>query len=247
MIKTIIIDDEAPAREIVSDYLEIYPEIGIVAQCGDGFSGLKAIQEHKPELIFLDVQMPRLTGFEMLEVLEDKPVIIFTTAYDQHAIKAFEQNALDYLLKPFSEERFRQAVDRAIKVIRGGMPGQAIESLGKQMDEQQEILQRVIVKLRNEIRIIPVAQIYYFEAQDDYVMIYTENERFLKQKTLKFFEDHLDPRDFLRIHRSYIVRLDKIKKIEPYEKSNGIIILSNAKSLPVSRSGLSRLKERLDI
>lgn len=246
MIKVVIIDDEAPAREIVRDYLEKFPGIQIVGECSDGFCGLKAIQEKKPDLIFLDVQMPKLTGIELLEVLDDKPAVIFTTAYDQYAIQAFEQNAVDYLLKPFGKDRFRQAVQRALSRLEEGKAGQPVEKLGQQIEEQKEVLNRVVAKFRNEIRIIPVDHIFYIEAQDDYVMIYLENEKYLKQKTMKYFEDHLDSTDFVRVHRSFLARVDKIRKIEPYEKSGGIAVFKDGRHIPVSRSGFARLKEVLD-
>ncbi len=247
MIKVIIIDDEEMAREIIADYLKEFEEIEVVAQCEDGFSGLKAIQDKNPDLVFLDVQMPKLTGFEMLEILDEKPAIIFTTAYDQYAIQAFEQNAVDYLLKPFAHERFNTAVGKAISRIREGLERPEKEKLREHLSESEDYIHRVVVKLRKEIRIIPVNQISYIEAQDDYVMLYTEKEKFLKQKTMKYFENHLDPHEFIRIHRSYIVRTDRIGKIEPYEKSSFVVVLKDETSLPVSKSGFTKLKSVLDL
>lgn len=247
MIKAIIIDDEELAREIVLDYLEDFPEITVVDQCGDGFSGLKAINEKKPDLIFLDIQMPKLTGFELLEVLDERPRIIFTTAYDQYAIQAFEENAVDYLLKPFSKDRFQAAVTKAIGLIKAGDTPEERIKLEKHFESKEDELNRIVVKSRKEIRIIPVNQIHYIEAQDDYVMIYLEKEKFLKQKTMKFFEDHLGAKDFVRVHRSYIVRIDRINRIEPYEKSTSVIILKDGRKIPVSRSGMIKLKGILDL
>jgi len=247
MIKAIIIDDEEMAREIVYDYLEEFNEIEVIDQCADGFSGLKSISEKKPDLIFLDIQMPKLTGFELLEILDEKPRIIFTTAYDQYAIQAFEQNAVDYLLKPFSKERFRNAVVKAVSQIKSGSQNSEREKLTRHLDEKTELLNRVVVKTRKDLHIIPVNSIIYIEAQDDYVMIYLEKDRFLKKKTMRFFEDHLDPNDFVRVHRSYIVRLDQISRVEPYEKSSAIIILKDGRSVPVSRYGLSKLKGILEL
>lgn len=247
MIKAVIIDDEEMAREIIADYLEEFEDIEVIAHCEDGFCGLKAIQDKNPDLVFLDVQMPKLTGFEMLEVLDEKPAIIFTTAYDQYAIQAFEQNAVDYLLKPFSPERFNTAVEKAVSRIHKGSERPEKEKIREHFDEKEDYINRVVVKLRKEIRIIPVNQINYLESQDDYVMIYTEREKFLKQKTMKYFESHLDPGEFVRIHRSYIVRTDCIGKIEPYEKSNFVVILKDGKSLPVSKSGFTKLKSVLDL
>lgn len=247
MIRTVIIDDEEMAREIILDYLEDYPEIQVVDQCEDGFSGLKAINEKNPDLVFLDIQMPKLTGFEMLEVLDEKPKIIFTTAYDQYAIQAFELNAVDYLLKPFGKDRFKTAVEKAMNMINAGSHVDDKSKLEKHFESKEEELDRIVVKSRKDIRIIPVEQIQYLEAQDDYVMIYLEKEKFLKQKTMKFFEDHLNPKDFVRVHRSYIIRIDKINRIEPYEKSTSLIILKDGRHIPVSRSGLSKLKGILDL
>jgi len=247
MIKTVIIDDEQMAREIIADYLEEFEEIEVVAQCEDGFSGLKTIQDKNPDLVFLDVQMPKLTGFEMLEILDEKPAIIFTTAYDQYAIQAFEQNAVDYLLKPFSPDRFNAAVEKAISRIRKGLDRPENQKVREYLDKGEQYIDRVVVKLRKEIRIIAVDQINYLEAQDDYVMIYTGKEKFLKQKTMKYFENHLDPREFVRIHRSYIIRTDRIGKIEPYEKSSFVVVMKDETSLPVSKSGFAKLKSVLEL
>lgn len=245
--KALIIDDESYAREIVREYLGKHNNVDIAGEYADGFSGLKAINEIQPDILFLDIQMPRLTGFEMLELMDHKPAIIFTTAYDQYAIKAFEENAVDYLLKPFSEERFDEAVNKALYRLDKGMHDEKTERLSQHLEEKPEILNRVVAKTRSGIRVIPTDQILGIEAQDDYVMIHLRDEKFLKQKTMKFFEDHLDKSLFIRIHRSWIVKIDQIKKIEPYEKSAGIVILHDGRQVPVSRSGLSRLREVLDI
>jgi len=247
MIKAVIIDDEEMAREIVLDYLEEFPEIEVTGQCADGFTGLKAINKEKPDLVFLDIQMPRLTGFELLEVLDRHPAIIFTTAYDEYAIRAFEQNAVDYLLKPFSQERFRDAVRKAKERIGKESPGFLAKNLEAHLEKKTDILNRVVVKSGRDIHVISVHDIFYIEAQDDYVMIYLEKKRFLKQKTMKFFEEHLDPGLFIRVHRSYIVNVDKILRIEPYEKSSAIVILQDGRNVTVSRTGLSKLKSRLDL
>ena len=241
MIKVLIIDDEDFAREVIKEYLEDISEIEIIGELSDGFSGLKAINELNPDLVFLDVQMPKLSGFELLEVLEKKPMIIFTTAYDQYAIKAFEMNAVDYLLKPFSKERFDAAIQK-VSEKKNLRNEDFLSKLENSIDSKKEILNRIVVKSRNEIEVLAVDQVDYIEAQDDYVMIYTGEKKYLKQKTMNFFEKHLDSKTFLRVHRSYIVRLDRIQKIEPYEKSSSILVLKNGKKVPVSRSGLSKLK-----
>ncbi len=247
MWKAIIIDDEAYAREIIKEYLVRHTDIEIAGEYADGFTGLKAINEIEPHLVFLDIQMPKLTGFEMLELMDNRPEIIFTTAFDQYAIRAFEENAIDYLLKPFGEDRFDEAVSKAIDRLESGVNVADNKKLEKHFAEKPETLNRIVVKNRGGIKVIPVDQIVCLEAQDDYVMIHLSGEKFLKQKTMRYFEDHLDVSKFLRVHRSYMVRIDQIRKIEPYEKSAGILILTDGRNIPVSRSGLSRLKEVLDI
>ena len=245
-IRTIIIEDEAPAREILKHYLRDLNEVDIIAECSDGFAGLKSISELKPDLVFLDIQMPKLTGFEMLEVLDEKPTIIFTTAYDQYAIRAFELNAADYLLKPFPRERLTEAIKKAaVKIKTRGDTSFAEELLPKRPQLPGPI-NRIVVRKGNSINIIPIDLIRYFEAQDDYVMIYYSTGKALKQQTMKFYEDNLPKTDFVRIHRSYIVRVEEIKKIEPYGKDNHIAILQSGDKLPVSRAGYKHLKEELN-
>jgi two-component system LytT family response regulator len=246
-IRTVIIEDEAPARDIIKYYLKELDSIEVIAECGDGFSGLKTISQMKPDLVFLDIQMPRLTGIEMLEVLTEKPEIIFTTAYDQFALRAFELNAVDYLLKPFPKRRFLEAVKKAIDKIESGNGNQlpANQILAKKLEPVSPV-NRVVVRKGNAINLIPVEHIKYVEAQDDYVMIYHEGGKALKQQTMKFYEDNLSKTDFVRIHRSYIVRIEEIKRIEPYGKDNHVAILQSGDKLPVSRAGYKHLKEELD-
>jgi two-component system, LytTR family, response regulator len=246
-IKTIIIEDELPARELLRYYLSKYEEIELISECSDGFAGLKAISELQPDLIFLDIQMPKLTGFEMLEVLDEKPEIIFTTAFDQYAIKAFELNALDYLLKPYHQERLDESVKKAVaKISSGSVGSKPAGQLVTRQPEMQQVLNRVVVRKANSINIIPVDQIKYVEAQDDYVMIYYTNGKALKQQTMKFYEDNLPKDSFVRIHRSYIVRIEEIKRIEPYGKDNHVAILHSGDRLPVSRAGYKHMKEELN-
>jgi two-component system LytT family response regulator len=246
MIKTIIVEDEKLARDLVRDYLGKHQDFEIIGEFEDGFSGLKAINELKPDLVFLDIQMPKLTGFEMLEILDYHPAIIFTTAYDQYALKAFEHNAVDYLLKPYPVERFDEALDKARERVRSGGDAKAISSLVRHQDEQEDTIHRVVVKSRSRIHVIPVEIITYLEAQDDYVMIYTRDSKHLKQKTMKYFESHLPAEDFVRIHRSYIVKISEIAQLQLYEKESYIVILKNGTKLPVSKTGLPKLKSNLD-
>ena len=245
MIKTIIVEDEKLARDLIRDYLGKYDEFEILGEYEDGFSGLKAINEQKPDLIFLDIQMPKLTGFEMLEVLEHHPAIIFTTAYDQYALKAFEHHAVDYLLKPYSRDRFDEAINKVRERVDRGDKA-SIGKLVKHQDDQEEELQRIVVKSRSKISVILVSEVLYLEAQDDYVMIYTRESKHLKQKTMKYFEAHLPHDVFVRIHRSYIVKIEEISQMQLYEKESYIVILKNGTRLPVSKTGLPRLKQQLD-
>ena len=247
-IRTVIVEDETPARDILKHYLKDYPEIEIVAECADGFSGLKTISEKKPDLVFLDIQMPRLTGFELLEVMTEKPVVIFTTAYDQFAIKAFELNALDYLLKPYPKERLRSAVMKAIdKISKDKGTDKHDSPIIEKMPSGDVSLSRIVVRKGSSINLIPVEQLRYVEAQDDYVMIYYEGGKALKQQTMKYYEENLPQKEFARIHRSCIVRVSEIKRIEPYGKDTHVAILGSGERLPVSRSGYRQLKGDLSI
>jgi two-component system LytT family response regulator len=243
-MKAIIIDDEHLAREIIKRYLSSNNDIEIVAECSNGFDAVKEISEKKPDLVFLDIQMPKLNGFEMLELLDEQPAVIFTTAFDNYAIKAFEVNAVDYLLKPFSEERFNEALTRVMERIQqkdynDGKIEKLIEA------QQPELLERVVVKDGPKITIIPVETLKWLEAQDDYVRIHSEGGRFMKKKTMKFFEDHLDTNMFIRIHRSSIININFIKQMEIYEKDSYRVILKDDTKLAVSKTGLQKLKEIL--
>ncbi len=247
-MRVIIIEDEAPAREIVKRFINDYPSLELVGVFEDGFAGLKGIKELRPDLVFLDVQMPKITGFEMLELLEERPQIIFTTAFDQYAIKAFELNAVDYLLKPFSKDRFAQAIDKAQSAYTNQDKEQAVETIQKVMnslDEKHENLFRIAVKKGGDIHMIPVEELLYIEAKDDYVMLYTAKGRYLKEKTMKYYENHLDSKEFVRVHRSFIVKVDQVKRLEPYGKSSYIAILAQGQKINVSLSGYKKLKEVL--
>jgi len=242
-VKTIIIDDEVLAREVIKKYLSTNSSVEIVGECSNGFEGIKAISESQPDIVFLDIQMPKINGFEMLELIEDPPAIIFTTAFDQYAIKAFEVNAVDYLLKPFSEERFKSAVEKAISRLNNKDDNrEKISAIVRHVESSNEKLTRVIVKTGSKINIIPIEKLNWLEAQDDYVMLHTSDGRFLKQKTMKYFEDNLDATQFIRAHRSYIVRISFIKQLELFEKESYKLILHDGNKIPVSKSGYSKLK-----
>lgn len=242
-MKAIIIDDEKLARDLVRNFLQMFENIEIVAECENGFEGIKSINEHNPDLIFLDIQMPKLNGFEMLELLDNSYNIIFTTAYDQYALKAFEVNAVDYLLKPFSRERFAEAVNKVIDKI-GKNDNSTQNSILRQSDfiQTDEKLNRIVVKKGSKIVVLPIDLIKYFEAQDDYINIVSSEGSFLKQNRMKYYEEHL-PDFFIRIHRSFIVNLNEIKEISLLEKDSHIVILKSGEKLPVSKSGYIKLKE----
>ncbi|MGH2563598.1 MAG: LytR/AlgR family response regulator transcription factor [Ginsengibacter sp.] len=242
-MKVIIIDDEPLARSIVKEYLQSYSDVDIVAECNDGFEGMKAIVQYEPELIFLDIQMPKINGFEMLELIENPPAVIFTTAFDEFAIKAFELNATDYLLKPFSKERFNKAVEKYLK-LPSHTSAQPVVETAAQSPAQQN---RIVVKDGNKIKIIPVTQIQYLEAADDYVKIITAEGSFLKKRTMNFFEQSLGIYQFARVHRAYIVNTQLITRIDAYEKDSHLVILNTGAKLPVSKSGYANLKEVLGI
>ncbi len=247
MQKIIIIDDEPLARSLIVEYLQHHPSIQIVAECDNGFQGLKAIAQHKPDLIFLDIQMPKINGFEMLELLDTAPSVIFTTAFDEYAIKAFEANAIDYLLKPFSKERFDSAVEKWMsKTLNSSADTTHItrlENTPKQPDEKN----RIVVKNGSDIRIVPVSELFYIEAYDDYVKLFTKDSYFLKKKTMNYYEEVLDSSQFFRTHRSFIINLQQLTKIEPLEKNTYIALLKNGKKIPLSRSSYSKLKELLGV
>jgi two-component system LytT family response regulator len=241
-MKAIIIDDEPLARIIVKEYLQGYPQIELVSECNDGFQGIKAIQQYQPDVIFLDIQMPKINGFEMLELIEDPPDVIFTTAFDEYAIKAFESHAIDYLLKPYSKERFDKAIqkwlDQANTVVSKTNTQELLETVSQSPAQHQ----RVVVKIAGKIKIIPIEEINFIEAADDYVKIYTKEGSLLKNKTMAHFEKVLDPQHFVRTHRSYILNVQQITRIDPYEKDNHIAILKSGAKVPVSKTGYGKLK-----
>jgi two-component system, LytTR family, response regulator len=245
MSKVILIDDEPLARQVIKAHLKHFDDMA-VDECSDGFEGVKSIQLHQPDLIFLDIQMPKINGFEMLELLDKKPDVIFITAYDAYAIKAFEANAVDYLLKPVNPERFRDAVLRWKSKVKPTAP-QQIEGILNTMSVTSVQQSRIVVKTGNKVKIIPVHDIHFIQADDDFVKIHTAEGAFLKNKTMGFYEQTLDPQFFVRVHRSYIVQVNQITKIEPYQKESHLAILRDGRQIPVSKTGYVRLKEVLGI
>ena len=250
MTRALLIDDEPLARMVVQEYLLNFPQIEVLQECGDGFEGLKAIQQHKPDLVFLDVQMPKINGFEMLELVDndDAPAVIFTTAFDEYAIKAFEAHAVDYLLKPFSKERFNKAVEKYLaQAATAPAAPKPTENLLETASHSPQQHERIVVKTGTKVKIIPVADVLYLQADDDYVSVFTPEGSFLKNKTMSFFEQTLDPRHFVRVHRSYILSVQEITRIDPYEKDSHLAILKSGAKIPVSKTGYAKLKQVLGI
>lgn len=243
-IRVVIVDDEELARQMLREFLSRHAEIEIIAECANGFEAVKAVTELKPDLLFLDIQMPKLDGFEVLELIGTDRAIVFVTAYDEYAIRAFDIHAVDYLLKPFSAERFEAALQRAKERLGGKLPPPTELSSSARPPAQH--VERIVVRDGTRVHIIPVAKLDFAEAQDDYVALSSEGKKHLKQQTISSLEKVLDPERFLRIHRSYIVNLERVTKIEPYSKDNHVVVLTNGAQLPVSRSGYARLRALLD-
>jgi len=242
-LRAMVVDDEQLARLVLRELLETNAEVGIVAECANGFEAVKAFSELKPDLILLDVQMPKLDGFEVLELIGSDCAVIFVTAYDTYAMRAFEVHAVDYLLKPFTEERLETAIERA--KLRVGQKSVAGEALSAAARGPQQYLERVVARDGSKVHIIPVEKLDFVEAQEDYVALRSEGKTVLKQQTISSLEESLDPARFVRVHRSYIVNLERVARVEPYGKNSKIAVLSTGDKLAVSRSGYARLEELL--
>jgi len=249
MKRALVIDDEPLARMVVLEYLQGFADqIEILQECNDGFEGLKAIQQHQPDIIFLDVQMPKINGFEMLELVEQPPAVIFTTAFDEYAIKAFEAHAVDYLLKPFSKDRFNKAVEKYLALTPvTNQQTKKTEELLEAIAQSPAQHERIVVKTGTKVKIIPVQDVQYLQADDDYVSVFTQEGSYLKNKTMNFFEQMLDPRQFVRVHRSYIIAIQQITRLDPYEKDSHLAILKSGAKIPVSKTGYVKLKAVLGI
>ena len=237
MIKALIVDDEAPARDVLREFLGDYPQFVVAAECANGYEAVKAVAEHRPDLLFLDIQMPKLDGFEVLELLDRKPYVVFVTAYDEYAIRAFQVHAIDYLLKPFSAARFAEVMAHAEEMVRRGAPSDtsSIASVRKP-------LQRIAFRDGGTIDVVPVQRIDYVEAQDDYVHVYARGQKHIKQQTLGELEALLDATRFIRVHRSYIVNVESLARVEPYAKDSRVALLKDGTRVPISRAGYERLK-----
>jgi len=247
-LRAVIVDDEELARGLLREYLRGAGGVEVAAECANGFEAVKAIAEHKPDLVFLDVQMPKLDGFEVLELIDSSVSVIFVTAYDQYAMKAFDANAVDYLLKPFSADRFKKALERVrLRLGNPAPPPPKISAgdLSAAARPPEQKYERIVVKDGTKVHIIPIDKLDYVEAQDDYIALRSEKKSYLKQQTISSIETQLDPKKFIRIHRSYIVNLERIARIEPYTKDSRVAVLLDGSQLPVSRSGHAKLKALL--
>jgi two-component system LytT family response regulator len=242
MIRTVIVDDELPARELLREFLAADEDCEIVAECANGFEAVKAVAQYDPDLLLLDIQMPKLDGFEVLELLDRSPIVVFVTAHDEHALRAFEVHALDYLLKPLSQERFQQVMERVKRAA--GNDRQPVAGLATSL--RAKPLQRIVVRGEDgAIQVVPVSRLDYIEAADDAILLATSGTKLRKQQPLSEIATQLDPDRFVRIHRAYVVNIERIEKIELYAKDSRVAILRDGTRLPVSRSGYQRLKELL--
>lgn len=238
LIKTFIVDDEAPARALLRELLADYPQFVVAAECANGYEAVKAAAEHQPDLLFLDIQMPKLDGFEVLELLDRKPTVVFVTAYDEYAIRAFQVRAIDYLLKPFTPARFAEVVAHAEEMVRRGTPADTAGAASA----VRRPLQRIAFRDGATIDVVPVQRIDYIEAQDDYVHVYARGRKHVKQQPLGELEALLDSTRFIRVHRSYIVNVESLARVEPYAKDSRVALLKDGTRVPVSRAGYERLK-----
>lgn len=244
IIRAIIVDDEEPARLLLREYLSANEEVKIIAECANGFDAVKAITELKPDLVILDIQMPKLNGFEVLELVDQPPAIIFATAYNQYAIQAFEVHAVDYLLKPFSKERLNEALEHAKSHFKKNK-SIPVNALASTAGMKSSPLERILVKDGSKVQVIPVDKIDYIEAEDDYVAIKAEGKSHLKQQRMAELEKMLDPAKFVRVHRSSIINLERIARIELYAKDSRMAILKDGTKLLISRAGYNKLKTML--
>jgi two-component system LytT family response regulator len=247
-LRVIIVEDEKPARDLVKAYLNDYDNLELVAECEDGFCGVKAINNNKPDLVFLDIQMPKLSGFEVLELLDEMPEVIFTTAFDQYAIKAFELSAVDYLMKPFSRQRFKEALNKvfARQQQNISLPNN-ITKLSETIKNSTETIERMFIKTGNKIDKVDIKDIIQIIAQDDYVDVITKDKKYLKKETMNYLEKALPSNMFSRVHRSHIININHINKIEKYGKESYAVILKDGSSANVSKSRIKELKTQLGI
>jgi len=244
MLRIIVVDDEEPARSLLREYLAARDTVELVAECRDGFEAVKAVSELNPDLMLLDIQMPKLDGFEVLELLDPAPAVIFVTAHDEHALKAFEVHAIDYLLKPFGPERLWQALDRAQASL-GRAAARRLRGLAEDRRRQAGPLQRILIRERGQVHVVPVARVDYIESEGDYVRVHTKGTGLRKKQRLNELEELLQPGRFVRVHRCYLLNVDRLSRLEPYAKDSRVAVLTDGTRLSVSRAGYARLKELL--
>jgi two-component system, LytTR family, response regulator len=243
-MRVAIVDDEQLARQLLREYLTEFEDVEIVSECANGFEAVKAVADLKPDLLLLDIQMPRLDGFEVLELVGREVSVVFVTAYDKYALRAFEVHAVDYLLKPFTRERLREAINRARGRLDSKDPFPPTELVSTARPPGAYV-ERIAIRDGANVHVLPVSKIDYIEAQDDYVCFRSEGKRLLKQQTLAEIEGALNPSQFVRVHRSYILNIDRLAKLELYAKDSHAAILRDGTRVPVSRSGYARLNEVL--
>jgi len=242
-LRVVVVDDEGPARQLLGEYLAALPGCELVASCADGFEAVRTVSDLRPDLLVLDIQMPKLDGFDVLELLESPPAIIFATAYEEHAVRAFEVAAVDYLLKPFSLERLRQGVERARERLTRG----ETQDLDRLLDELRPAQgsRRILVREGGKVHVVAVNQLDYAESQDDYILLHTTDGRRRKKQTLSSLAEQLDPRRFVRVHRCFVVNLDRLDRLEPYSRESRVAVLDDGTRIPVSRAGYARLRQHL--
>jgi two-component system LytT family response regulator len=243
-LRVVIVDDEPLARAVIREFLKSHPGVEVAAECGNGFDAVRAVSELSPDLMFLDVQMPKLDGFEVLELIGREIPVVFTTAFDDYALRAFEVHAVDYLLKPFDEKRFAEALSRARARIQAQemLP---VDELVSSARPRGAPLERVLIRDGSQVHVIPVDRIDFVEAQDDYVCFKADGKDYLKDQTMAAVEASLDPNRFVRIHRSYLLNIERIGRVELYAKDSRVAILRDGRRLPVSRAGYARLSKLL--
>jgi two-component system, LytTR family, response regulator len=244
MVRALVVDDETLARQILIEHLSAVPDLEVIGQAANGFEAVKLAEEHSPDLIFLDIQMPKLSGFEVLELLGERaPAVVFTTAYDEFALRAFEVHAVDYLLKPVEPARLVDAVERARQRLANRTPAPSAEQLSVSARPPGKTLERILIRHEGRVHVLPLERIDYIEAQDDYLSFSCNGKHLRKQQTMSDLENQLDPTRFIRIHRSFILNIERLARIDLYGKDSWLAILADGSKLPMSRTGHAKLKE----
>ncbi len=244
VLRAVIVDDEAPARALLAEYIAAVPDVEVVASCANGFEAVRAVAELDPDVLFLDVQMPKLSGFDVVELLERELPVVFVTAYDEYAVRAFEINAADYLLKPFTAERLARALDR-VRARIAGAPAANARDVAARARRPSGPLERILVREGSAVQVVPVDALDVVEARDDYVVLRSGGRELRKQQCIADLEARLDPGRFVRVHRSFILNVERLARLELYAKDSRIAILTDGSRVPVSRAGYARLRTLL--